>query len=46
VTFSTSGVFHEITSTGTLLREIKTSGAVGYSEHRGTLYGKPPPYDK
>jgi hypothetical protein len=46
VTFSTSGVFHEITSTGTLLREIKTSGAAGYSEHRGTLYGKPPPYDK
>jgi len=46
VTYSTSGVFHEITSTGTLLREVKTSGAVGYSEHRGTLYGKPPPYDK
>lgn len=46
VTFSTSGVFHEITSSGTLLREVKTSGAVGYSEHRGTLYGKPPPFDK
>jgi hypothetical protein len=46
VTFSDNGAFHEITSTGTLLRTITTTTAVGYSEHRGTLYGPPPPFDK
>jgi hypothetical protein len=44
VTYSTAGVFHEITRTGTLLREMKTNGALGYSEHRSTLYGKAPPF--
>jgi hypothetical protein len=44
VTFSDTGVFHEITKTGTLLRQITTTTAVGYSEHRGTLYGPPPPF--
>jgi len=44
VTYSTAGVFHEITKTGTLLRELKTSASLGYSEHRSTLYGKAPPY--
>jgi hypothetical protein len=44
VTYSTAGVFHEITQTGTLLREVKTTASCGYSEHRATLYGPPPPY--
>jgi Arylsulfotransferase (ASST) len=44
VTFSDTGVFHEITKTGTLLRQITTTTAVGYSEHRATLYGPPPPF--
>ncbi len=44
VTFSDTGVFHEITKTGTLLRTITTTTAVGYSEHRGTMYGPPPPF--
>ncbi len=42
LTFSDTGVFHEITKTGTLLRKITTTTAVGYSEHRGTMYGPPP----
>ena len=44
VTYSTAGVFHEITQAGTLLREVKTSASCGYSEHRAALYGAPPPY--
>jgi len=44
VTFSDTGGFHEITKTGTLLRNVTTSTAVGYSEHRATLYGPPPPF--
>jgi hypothetical protein len=46
VTFSDNGAFHEITATGTLLRTITTTTAVGYSEHRASLYGPPPPFDK
>ena len=46
VTFSANGAFHEITSTGSLLRSITTTTAVGYSEHRGSLYGPPPPFDR
>jgi len=45
VTFSDNGAFHEITATGTLLRTITMGTAVGYSEHRATLYGPPPPFD-
>jgi hypothetical protein len=45
VTYSISGAFHEITQTGTLLRQVTTTTAVGYSEHRASLYGPPPPYD-
>jgi hypothetical protein len=45
ITYSTSGVFQEITSDGTLLREMSTD-FVGYSEQRKTLYGPPPPFDK
>jgi Arylsulfotransferase (ASST) len=44
VTYSTAGVFHEITQTGELLREVTTTASCGYSEHRATLYGAPPPY--
>ncbi|HVV48692.1 MAG TPA: aryl-sulfate sulfotransferase [Polyangia bacterium] len=44
VTYSDTGTFHEITKTGTLLRKVTTTTAVGYSEHRGTLYGPPPPF--
>jgi hypothetical protein len=46
VTYSTSGVIHEISATGTLLRSITTTGSLGYSEHRATLYGPPPPFDE
>ncbi len=46
VTWSDNGQFHEITKTGTLLRKITTTTAVAYVEHRATLYGPPPPYDR
>ena len=42
VTYSPVGVFHEVDPVGVLLREITTT-TVGYSEHRRTLYGPPPP---
>lgn len=45
LTYSIGGDFREITQSGTLLREVTTSNVVGYSEHRGTLYGPPPPFD-
>ena len=45
VTYSDNGVFHEITATGTRSAQITTTSPVGYSEHRATLYGPPPPYD-
>jgi hypothetical protein len=46
VTYSTSGVIHEINAAGTLLREITTDASLGYSEHRASLYGPPPPFDE
>ena len=46
VTYSTSGVFHEISATGQLLREVSTTDSLGYSEHRATLYGAPPPFEE
>jgi hypothetical protein len=42
VTYSSTGVIREINSAGELLREI-TTDAIGYSVHRKTLYGPPPP---
>lgn len=42
VTYSPVGVFHEVDAAGNLLREITTT-TVGYTEHRKTLYGPPPP---
>ena len=46
ITYSDTGVFQEInpTGAGTLLRKITTTTAVGYSEHRATMYGPPPPF--
>ncbi len=42
VTYSPTGVMHEIDASGTLLREVETT-TIGYSRHRKTLYGPPPP---
>jgi hypothetical protein len=44
ITYSDTGAFHEISKTGTLLRKVTTTTAVGYSEHRSTMYGPPPPF--
>jgi hypothetical protein len=46
VTWSDVGRFDEITKSGTVLRKITTTTAVAYVEHRATLYGPPPPYDR
>jgi hypothetical protein len=43
VTYSATGVIQEIDPNGTLLREVLTQ-LVGYSRHRKTLYGPPPPF--
>jgi hypothetical protein len=45
VTYSDTGVFQEISSAGRLLRQVTTTTPVGYSEHRASLYGAPPPFD-
>ncbi len=44
VTYSTSAVMQEIDASLNLLREVTTTESIGYSEHRATLYGDPPPY--
>jgi hypothetical protein len=46
VTYSTSGAMQEIDSSLNLLRELNTNVAIGYTEHRASLYGPPPPYDR
>jgi hypothetical protein len=46
VTYSTSSVMHELGPSLEVLREIETSELIAYVEHRATLYGKPPPYDR
>jgi hypothetical protein len=46
VTWSDTGQFHEITKSGTLLRKITTTTAIAYVEHRATMYGPPPPFDR
>jgi len=46
VTYSTSSVMHELDPSLQLLRQIETNVTIGYTEHRATLYGKPPPYDR
>lgn len=42
VTYSVSGVFHEVSPTGELLREAACSNPLAYSHRRKTLYGPPP----
>ena len=42
ITYSPTGVLHEVDPNGTLLRSIETT-TIGYSRHRKTLYGAPPP---
>ncbi len=43
VTYSVAGVIHEIDASGTLLRETSLT-PIGYTRHRKTLYGPPPPF--
>jgi hypothetical protein len=44
VAYSTKGVLHEVSSSGTLLQELSwpAGGQFGYIEKRATLYGPPP----
>jgi hypothetical protein len=42
ITYSTAGVIHEVDASWNLLRVIETD-AMGYTTHRKTLYGAPPP---
>jgi hypothetical protein len=46
VTYSSSSVIHEISASLELLREIEINVLIGYTEHRATLYGPPPPFDR
>ena len=46
VTYSTSSVMHEVSSSLELLRTIEVNVLIGYTEHRATLYGPPPPFDR
>jgi hypothetical protein len=46
VTWSDNGRFDEITKSGSLLRKITTTTAIAYVEHRATMYGPPPPFDR
>lgn len=45
ITYSSTGVLHEVDPSGELLREIQMD-PVGYAEHRKTLYGPPPPFSE
>lgn len=44
ITYSNSGIIHETSPLGELLREVRLE-PIGYTEHRKSLYGAPPPYD-
>jgi hypothetical protein len=46
LTYSTSSVMQELDASLNLLREVQTTVLIGYTEHRASLYGKPPPYDR
>jgi hypothetical protein len=46
VTYSITSVMHEISPSLELLREVETNVALGYVEHRATMYGPPPPFDR
>lgn len=41
VTYSNTGIIHEVDAQGELVRDI-TTASLGYSNHRPTLYGPPP----
>ena len=43
VTYSNQGVIQEVNSAKELVQQINTDG-IGYTVHRSTLYGAPPPY--
>jgi hypothetical protein len=44
IAYSTKGVVHEVSSSGTLLQELSwpIGGQFGYIEKRASLYGPPP----
>jgi hypothetical protein len=44
IAYSTKGVVHEVSSSGTLLQEMSwpAGGQFGYMQKRPTLYGPPP----
>ena len=44
VTYSTASAMQEIDPSLNLLRQVDTSVTIGYTEHRASLYGPPPPY--
>jgi Arylsulfotransferase (ASST) len=44
ITYSNAGVFHEVDASNQLVKTVTTS-ALGYSEHRKTLYGAPPHFE-
>ncbi len=46
VTYSSVSTIHELSSTLDLLREVEVNVLLGYTEHRATLYGPPPPFDR
>jgi hypothetical protein len=46
VTYSSSSVLQEVDPSLNLLRQIDTTEMIGYTEHRGSMYGKPPPFDR
>jgi hypothetical protein len=41
VTYCNAGVLHEVDASKALVQTWTFSGAVGYSEHRTSLYGAP-----
>lgn len=45
VSYSAAGVFQELDASGTIVQEFRTV-PVGYFEHRKSLYGPPPPFDR
>jgi hypothetical protein len=43
VTYSNSGLMHEVNASAQLVRSISTN-SLGFTQRRSTLYGSPPPY--
>jgi hypothetical protein len=47
ITYSMSGLTHEIDANGTLLRSMTVNNeSIGYSNYRKSLYGPPPPWSE